>query len=556
MHDSPSTTHHSPLTTHHSPRSAAFTLVEMLIAMVLTLILVTAIAQFYAIVGDSVKDGRAMIEVGGRLRSVVQKLQADLDQITVAVVPWTDDGSSSGYFEYFEGPGYDLDANNDGTWEATYSTATPVPVPDLARNGTNTNALGDGDDFVAFTARSKSGQPFTGRYTTNASGTFIFGGLPTIYTSPLAEVVWWVGFDDQPGGTALTWDLNEPRQLYRRQLLIRPDLMRTDAYGTFDGVTNYASYNLAENQLKRYWQENDISLSVRYYVDPSSGNVYYYIKANSLADLARREYRFAHAPLNITVTGGVPKDGNFPHSQQLLRQETTRPSFSSLSLKGGATVNNSYVLQSPSGNPAESPGEDILLSNLLAFDVQVYDPCMRVWPDANNYVSLTPCEPGYQTAASTAGSLTPPRLIGLGGYVDLYYYRRSGTAVSTIDNNLFTNNGYPLPWFASAPAVPAGVPTAPYIQSLGATYDTWAISYERDGIDQFGNGFYDLGMNGNDDIIISGGSPANGVDDISERETVPPYSQALRGLQVKIRVYEPSTRQVRQATVATDFVTE
>src|SRR4051812_18919550 len=47
----------------------AFTLVELLIAMVLTLILITSIAQFYAIVGDSVKDGRAVIEMGGQMRA-------------------------------------------------------------------------------------------------------------------------------------------------------------------------------------------------------------------------------------------------------------------------------------------------------------------------------------------------------------------------------------------------------------------------------------------------------------------------------------------------------
>src|SRR3954451_24321067 len=42
----------------------AFTLIEMLIAMVLTLILVYAIAEFYAFIGDTVKDGRASIEMG------------------------------------------------------------------------------------------------------------------------------------------------------------------------------------------------------------------------------------------------------------------------------------------------------------------------------------------------------------------------------------------------------------------------------------------------------------------------------------------------------------
>src|SRR6478609_1988737 len=96
------------------PRTA-FTLVELLIAMVLTLILITSIAQFYAIVGESVKDGRAIIEMGGQMRAAVERLRADLDQMTVAVVPWTDDGGASGYFEYFEGTACDYNANANFT---------------------------------------------------------------------------------------------------------------------------------------------------------------------------------------------------------------------------------------------------------------------------------------------------------------------------------------------------------------------------------------------------------------------------------------------------------
>ena len=47
--------------------SRAFTLIEMLIAMALTLILVYAIAEFYAYVGTTVKDGRASsIRASGR----------------------------------------------------------------------------------------------------------------------------------------------------------------------------------------------------------------------------------------------------------------------------------------------------------------------------------------------------------------------------------------------------------------------------------------------------------------------------------------------------------
>src|SRR5947208_2815293 len=99
-HRPPATGHRLPATGHRPP---AFTLVEMLIAMALTLILVYAIAQFYAIVGDAVKDGRALIELNQQLRACVERLKSDLDQVTIPIVPWADEGGAAGYFEIREG---------------------------------------------------------------------------------------------------------------------------------------------------------------------------------------------------------------------------------------------------------------------------------------------------------------------------------------------------------------------------------------------------------------------------------------------------------------------
>jgi hypothetical protein len=50
-------------------------------------------------------------------------------------------------------------------------------------------------------------------------------------------------------------------------------------------------------------------------------------------------------------------------------------------------------------------------------------------------------------------------------------------------------------------------------------------------------------------------SNANGiVDDTGELRTAPPYAVPLRGIQVKIRVFEPDSRQVREVTVVQDFL--
>ena len=43
---------------------------------------------------------------------------------------------------------------------------------------------------------------------------------------------------------------------------------------------------------------------------------------------------------------------------------------------------------------------------------------------------------------------------------------------------------------------------------------------------------------------------------LAKHDTLPPYSAPLRAIRVTIRVYEPSSQQVRQVTVVQDFLPE
>ena len=47
-----------------------------------------------------------------------------------------------------------------------------------------------------------------------------------------------------------------------------------------------------------------------------------------------------------------------------------------------------------------------------------------------------------------------------------------------------------------------------------------------------------------------------GVDDVGERETMPPYDKPLRGVQVLIRAYERDSRAIRQVRVNQHFMPE
>jgi hypothetical protein len=245
-----------------------------------------------------------------------------------------------------------------------------------------------------------------------------------------------------------------------------------------------------------------------------------FLKPNSLRDLTMRENRYGHNP------NGVASEVNFPYPA------TQAPL--SISPLSGARL-----------------GEDIVLNNVLAFDVRVLDPDAPIQV-ASPGGAVTPGDPGFAVGSGTAG---------FGAYVDLFW-NRAVTAGSP------PGAGSPLvPFpptgttaFQSPGVYVAGTSAAKVKTLLGAVatgtavYDTWSSHYEANGInedgdsDKAGNPLIDEGTNGLDDN-------GNGlVDEPAEAETSPPYPVPLRGIEVRIRCYEPSSRQVRQVTIRHTFV--
>ncbi len=441
------------------------TLVEMLVAMAVSLILILGIAQLFQYVGESVADGRATIEMAGQLRGAAYRLQEDLEGLTIPVRPWPDAASGMGYIEIMEG----LFAQD----------AKPTAAD---------TTLGDWDDVFACTTRSTQ-RPFVGQIlgtlVPRADGRFdvvVDPNNPVVTTiqSQLAEVVCWTRLDDKNGN--LVRDFGENYVLHRREFLIRPDLV-------FDA--NHNNLNRAQ-----FLNVNDVSIR-RDFVN----NVWL---PNSLADLTKRENRFAH---NLAVGFPYPID------------------VTMLTPKADITI--------PLGPGFNSfrQGEDVMLSQVVGFDLKVYD-VLAPWRADPSGEALVPGDPGFGAA--------PPAVIGRGAFVDLFY--RWDPTTMMID-----------PALAAVTSVFSGVPNPRSGLSppnVAPTYCSWSLSYEHDGIDQNNNTVVDEGTNGFDD------DTANGVDDAGERETSPPYPVPLRGMRMQIRIIENDTRQVRQVTVTSDFTPE
>jgi hypothetical protein len=445
---------------------SGLTLVEMLVAMTCTLLMMLAITQTFQNIGEVSAKGRAAIEMSTQLRGVQHRLHKDLESLTVPVRPWPEAGAGEGYFEIVEGNAYD----------ALYASST----------NSGESLYGDYDDILAMTIRS-TGEPFVGRYVDPVNG-------PTMIQSQVAEVLWFTSFVDQDGNGA--FNPGESFNLHRRVLLVRPDLNLPNT-GELQAGANSDMYN--------FLQRNDLS------VRPGSTNLI----ANSLSDLTQRENRFAHATV-------------FPGAIQTNASGTLGYTDANRTPKGFLLSHFDTTNNPPDLTLGTRAGEDVMLSNVLAMDIRVFDRTATIRSSSDGTEALAPGDPGYESG------VTP---IGSGAYVDLGYSRYHTSIIGTL-------------------ATEFSGPSANKAFLGGAlVYDTWSYFYEHDGVNQDSalegmNLIIDEATNGLDD------DNQNGIDDVGERETSPPYPVPLRGVQVRIRVLEPETRQVRQATVVKDFIPE
>ena len=490
------------------------TLIEMLIATAVSLILMAAVAQVFAAFSGAMSNGRSILETDSRLRNVARRLRDDLNGATTQMLPPRTPDQGEGYFEIIEGPINDLfsytseDLNADGTFQAGAEetgdgtgtnrlNANANGLLDVPALKVSTDLSGDIDDVLLFTTRSKT-TPFVGR---SPTGTF---------ESQTAEVAWFV----RP-----TPNISNPQTytLYRKQVLVMGYV------GSAPFSTNN-QMNFPGTWSGYFGQPCDISARR----ERDSGAVFDRLVPNTLSDLTRRENRFLHNPSGDTTGDTFPyafaSDIDF-NANNVLNPGTP-----------GDDINNNGILDfdhlsslAPNGlvfDGTARRGEDIVLTNVLGFDVRVFDPAAPI-----RLASSTAVVPGddfnlpYFTTAAN----------GTGAYVDLGHNVRYNNILSAIP--LFSGFGNTLSGLEGS-------------ATSRRTYCTWSTHYEANGIDEDGIDGTDQGTDG-----LDSSTPLNSlVDESSEQETSPPYPYPLRGVEVRIRVYEPKSRQARQVTVRHTFV--
>ena len=168
--------------------------------------------------------------------------------------------------------------------------------------------------------------------------------------------------------------------------------------------------------------------------------------------------------------------------------------------------------------------DDVILTNVLSFDVKVWEPA------ANG---------------------------GQGGYVDLGY---GGSGDHFVPASV-PPQGPGTPRFDHTGSPKSGLVGPPCV------FDSYNFAYENEGI-------YNVDPNSGKLIALSpnnyppglgqwpAGASTNGMDDDSsgvvddsgELITQPPYPVPLRGIQIKIRCFEPDSRSIREITIEHDFL--
>lgn len=719
-----------------------FTLIEMLVAMAITLVMMAAVVTLFANVSNSVRNRRATMEMNAQIRQVRNTLQEDLQGATCPGLTWQRPESNHGYIEIIEGPAREgeastlIDANPNASpplnWPPTPAnpeidhTTSIIPSSDPKTTpfadsswATDGAGLGDYDDVLMLTVRNEH-KPFVGpspSIPTSGDNSYPKWTSESV-ESPLAEVIWFAV--ENPGYTTPTLAddptanhfFGEPgmRTIYRRTLLIAPWLNPYKALdGDGDGVVqeggagpkfkpvpgllrllpagNFPQTNVtgAIAALISFQDRYDISCRLEW----DYGVKQWKIMANTLGDLTKRENRFGHygfwiagtLPTAGGMTGpGVNVDGRrFPFAMESIgsgytpnnvglqfvpdpdiqTSPTSPPPIGSVNVVNGSAVSYSvpstnydpgvskylvrpfvYLDKPPKGGvPATANammnddgqivrvlhgpvplwgtrrGEDVMLTDVLAFDLRVFDPgapLFATWkvpgpnpafdPAQGYDVVLTPSDPGWRGQApngaggayfhtdnmgSSNGQIgtktTTYSYVGQGAYVDLGYGYDPSFNVNTPPGG---KGFFPLPAYASSYQssadpwffTPRGI-TDVYGDSLApgfAVYDTWSFHYENDGIIEnqyainaagnwvIANTVVDAGTNGLEDV----GNYYNpvtkkieqdkrlGPDDVGERETAPPYDKPLRGIQVLIRGYERDSRAIRQVRVNQHFMPE
>jgi type II secretory pathway pseudopilin PulG len=310
--------------TMRSLSPTAYTLVELLIALALSLLVLLAVTELFSRVGGTMNDTRSAMGTSANLHEAAMLLRQDLARIpeTLAIKPVRiadpdmDVSDYDGFLEIIEGPN-------------TSVPRTFLSRPYVDGSGSEDTTVGDVDDIIVFTAIVKVGAaPFRGLIASH--------GELRIEEREAAEIAWFVR-----GNT-----------LYRRVRLI------DDFRANVSGVNTLADLAQRKNRFGQDTFPLNTFPYPRYlYDDTGIPMDWYYLRMPTLEETLHGDWVPDEIPLTIDSEISHPDLWEQPHFFPDLQDR-----------KSGSL--SRFV-----GTPRHvRAGEDVVLTNVLSFDIKVWCP--------------------------------------------------------------------------------------------------------------------------------------------------------------------------------------
>ena len=424
---------------------SGYTLIEILVAVTLMMMLMLGVTQLFSSIGSTLNDTQSTLALTTKIRGVKTRLAKDLTLLTLdpSQTPPTIKGTNKGYLTIIEGmgAGYDKIADNNNN---PFTTADIAYNPD-SKDNVYDNTVGDTDDIIMFTARAPAGEPFRGKLngTVIESDTaeiiwFVRGNVlyrRVLLVVPDSELInrvpqgFYVSNDISAHPYYNKSDSNSANWYMEMVANSLDDLGRREnrfAHSAFDSA-NYA----------KTFTDNRTNNGPNYFMDrfpfPIHRNAAcYFLRMPTVAESTHKDWNAAYSFAgNLDNTDG--RVNPFPElmykqpiyignlSAYLIEESGKRDLFSSsfpLKDSGNPTDNHPFIdfwrlVASPwetdtaitaakssgnaevlaidqiTGNVAryiditETRGsEDVMLANVLSFDVQVWNP------DSQTFISL------------------------------------------------------------------------------------------------------------------------------------------------------------------------
>ena len=644
-----------PLPDTAAPHTGRFgySLIEVMIAVSLTLVLMYAIAAIFGRVSSIMSQTQATLAMTNNLRTTRDRLISDLSNLTVPTLKGP--VSKYGYFCYVEGANRGnatLLNNLIGTDRASNYYSLIYPNTDRTVESTNIygnfdnsrnfsvadTTAGDTDDILSFTVRAPAGKWFRGRvFKEKPDYSSSIDDNIEMIESEYAEVIWFVR-----GNT-----------LYRRTLLVIPDGTLQKRLTALDNYLAYmsndfatVSYTFNRNGVSQsipilpstgfgFFRYFDVSVHydphrVRSYNLTEAGGTQFTIEgcivANTLSDLSNRKNRYGYwsspvldsssrdisDPANVADLGrhgwnnawywlrmptlqesatccNTGLNGDYPafrffragfpfgndDSEMLNIDWNTYGSqfwwgfYETLTYQGPQVkyqkayasalpdfnrqfdadtrpfmdlwlAPNPWAQQDPysgqllttgiTNNDTKAMNQDVILTNVLCFDVKILNNSTDKDTDGNEYKYAEFVDLGQ--SMFNGDELNDPT-----------DFRSAGNYGGRQNLGLL----YPPAGMGDTPAPYSRVLF--YRPFMPAVFDTWTEDYEKEFLSSSWDGGNTYGMSripgfSIDDIPLDAPVKVSEVPDYP-----PPYEAEAKAIRVELRVFDPGSRTIKNSTV-------